>query len=419
MSLAIFKHLLPRAKAWTITKTTKTLRKFFEGLVSPLITDTRTFFDLIWYDLFPETTRELTQWEAVFGLKNGDLTTSERIARLDGLWKATGGQDPQYIQDTLQTSGFDVYVHEWWEPSFLTDRLMEESTTASWTAINGAVLAKISATTNPDDVFAGDRSMSCVHGGVTDNPGFYEATATAGITCIVSGYVKSDGVAVPQVVGAGGLGTIWTGVNTTTDWQAFNEQVTLTGNVEYSCLTTTTGAGCIWDQLSIQQVPPVVRNPFEAIGTELYGCGDPIMECGEPLAECGSRKADNGYMLVNKIYTAEPDYSCLCGEAIMECGEPLAEAGQHNGFIFARVEYEIPANPDLWPYILYIGGETWGDAVDIPANRIEEFEDLILKICPAHLWICLMVRYINAVVEPGTGYIVLEPGTGDTVISEV
>jgi len=32
------------------------------------------------------------------------------------VWKALGGQDPQYIQDTLNNSGFPVTVHEWYEP---------------------------------------------------------------------------------------------------------------------------------------------------------------------------------------------------------------------------------------------------------------------------------------------------------------
>ena len=44
------------------------------------------------------------------------LTEQERRDRLDASWKATGGQSPRYIQDTLQAAGFDVYVHEWWIP---------------------------------------------------------------------------------------------------------------------------------------------------------------------------------------------------------------------------------------------------------------------------------------------------------------
>jgi len=32
------------------------------------------------------------------------------------LGKNWGGQSPRYIQDTLRNAGFDVYVHEWWEP---------------------------------------------------------------------------------------------------------------------------------------------------------------------------------------------------------------------------------------------------------------------------------------------------------------
>lgn len=94
----------------------KTLKDFFAGLTG-LMSDARDFVDDIWLDLFPATTRELDAWETQLGLPyNSTLTDAERRSRLDAAWKATGGQSPKYIQDTLQAAGFPVYVHEWWAP---------------------------------------------------------------------------------------------------------------------------------------------------------------------------------------------------------------------------------------------------------------------------------------------------------------
>lgn len=106
-------HLLPRATAWRVTAD-KTLRKFLEGLTR-LPSDIREFVDEVHADRLPGTTRELAEWEAQFGLlANGDQST--RRASLAAAWSAQGGQSPRYIQDTLQAAGFDLYVHEWWEP---------------------------------------------------------------------------------------------------------------------------------------------------------------------------------------------------------------------------------------------------------------------------------------------------------------
>ena len=109
-----FKHLLPRARAWCLT-TIKNLREFFEGLTG-LPEDTNTFFDNVYNDLEPQKTRELSRWEKQFALLDAFLTEQQRRDRLEATWKALGGQSPRYIQDTLQAAGFDVFIHEWWEP---------------------------------------------------------------------------------------------------------------------------------------------------------------------------------------------------------------------------------------------------------------------------------------------------------------
>lgn len=112
--LRVFKHLLPTGRAWRLT-VDKTLRRFFAGLAE-LPGSVVEFFDLVWLDIDPRYTRQLDKWDETFGLRRVGLSESARRDRLAATWAAMGGQSPRYIQDTLQAHGFDVYVHEWWEP---------------------------------------------------------------------------------------------------------------------------------------------------------------------------------------------------------------------------------------------------------------------------------------------------------------
>lgn len=277
--LNLIKHLLPRNKLFNLI-VDRDLRKFFSVLGDAVEDLTVNFFDLIWSDLFPATTRELTAWEQAFGLQRLDLTASERRERLAGLWSATGGQSPRYIQDVLQAAGFDAYVYDHWS---------------------------------------------------NDNP--------------------------------------------------------------YT-----------------------VRNPFNAIGGYLYGCGEPIMQCGEPIAQCGEYTGANGYVLVNKIYNIISDIKSLCGEPEMQCGEPEALCGNLTTPVCTRQEYNIPTDTDYWPYFVYIGGATFGEQIALPLSRLDEFEDLCLKICPAHLWIIIFADYGDYLIEDLTGEYIIDDATDDYVI---
>lgn len=113
MFFRIFQHLLPNAKAWRLTATKK-LREFFEGLTG-IGADLKAFIDGVWLDIFPQTTRQIPEWETQFGLSNTVTIEQEKRDRLDATWKASGGQDQSYIQETLRAAGFDVFIHEWWD----------------------------------------------------------------------------------------------------------------------------------------------------------------------------------------------------------------------------------------------------------------------------------------------------------------
>ena len=108
-------HLLPNALAWTTTAT-KNLRGFFQAM-GDLGDDVRDHIDGAFENIDPQKTQQLDAYERQFNLKSVVLSEQERRDRLDAAWKATGGQSPKYIQDRLQEAGFDVYVHDWFDPA--------------------------------------------------------------------------------------------------------------------------------------------------------------------------------------------------------------------------------------------------------------------------------------------------------------
>ena len=272
------RHLLPRTPAWDLIAE-KPLRWLFESIGARLDL-VRTYYDQIWLDAFPDTTRELNAWDAVQGTPNYYLTTAERRERFAGWLTAMGGQSPRYIQDVLQAAGYPVYVHDWWADSV-----------------------------------------------------------------------------------------------------------------------------------------PTARDPH-ILGGVLLGAGDPQMEAGEPMAEAGNFLEGIGYVLANKLYFAEPNYLTGAGEPLMEAGEPIAEAGNYDGVNFVRIGVQIPDDPDTWPYFMYLGGSTYGDVVYIPESRREDFEDLVLAICPEHLWIGLFVKYTTGnIVDNSLNYVV--DNSGNRLVAEV
>ena len=267
--LNVFKHLLPNARAWSITANKK-LRDFFEGL-SPLGDDIKAFFDGAWSDVFPQTTRELTAWEKQFALKDTGLTEQERRDRLAAAWRAVGGQSPAYIQETLRANGFDVYVHDWWEPA--------------------------------------------------DRP------AVGVKECVV----------------------------------ARNPLL-------------------------------VLRKTSKETGFRVTA-GSPAATCGNPAATCGSTLTPAGYPLVNKVFNTVPDYTVTAGNPAATCGNPAATCGSYTSFKQIQKNYTVPADAAKWPYFFYIGGQNYPDVASVLVSRKDEFEDLCLKLCPAQLWLGVLVKY--------------------------
>jgi hypothetical protein len=263
-----WKHLLPRAKAWTVT-VDKNLRRLVQGL-STAGDDVRSAADMLFLDVLPAYTTKLAQWLDQFGVSPAFLTEAEQRAALVAAWRARGSLSPRALQDTLRGYGFNVYVHQWWVPG------------------------------------------------------------------------SEPAVGVP------------------------------------SCATPRD------PQLYLSPTPGVISG---------IQCGEPLAECGEALAECGNTFTVLGYPLVNIVVQTVAKYTMLCGEPQAQCGEPLAECGQYTGFADIAQTYPLPAGVACWPFFVYIGAETFPELATVPSGRRAEFEALLLKYTPAHVWVGVLATY--------------------------
>jgi uncharacterized protein YmfQ (DUF2313 family) len=105
------KQLFPRSKLFSFDKE-RNFTKFVRGL-SKLPDDVNENSGLVYFDLFPETTRELPKWEKQFGVYSESYDTDRRRKILDGLWKSVGGgQTAEYLQTVLQQISPDIRVVE-------------------------------------------------------------------------------------------------------------------------------------------------------------------------------------------------------------------------------------------------------------------------------------------------------------------
>jgi len=359
----IFKHLLPRAKAFSIT-INKQLRQYIDGLaVEPQ--NSLDYMDEVFLDIFPDMTRELDAWEKQFGLPvaPSTWTTQDRRDRLTRAWKKSPGQSPRRIQDALQAEGFDVYVYDWWYfDNAITDGDMEAATTAAWVAGASATLTK--DTTDPH---SGIRCLRVAYNGVTNPNAQQQFIMTPGQMYHITGWGRSDGTCIPRVWDGGGF--IWTGTSSVS-WQSLDLNFIASGQ-NIVLFSFGSSGYCEFDDFIIESLSdPQTHDPNDIIG-----------------------QAVQLNPLVNKILRVEKNYLVEAGDdgvvvgTNQECGEPHMECGNYDGFQNLYKIYPIPTDTDRWKQFLYIGGSTIDTPLSIDENRRSEFEDLCLKLCPLEKWI--------------------------------
>lgn len=144
-------------------------------------------------------------------------------------------------------------------------------------------------------------------------------------------------------------------------------------------------------------VVPVARNPFTYLWDgvsprEFVGVGNDAAYVGGDDMFANSNNAPPGYPLVNKVFEVATA-AIGVGNDMAYVGGDSMEVGQFFDTGFKRKQYVIPADPAKYPYFLYIGGAVFPAQATVPSARLDEFEDLCLKICPTEQWLGILVSY--------------------------
>lgn len=116
--------------------------------------------------------------------------------------------------------------------------------------------------------------------------------------------------------------------------------------------------------------PAVVRDPRLYTQVPMIG----TVQCGEPWALCGERRAMANTWLAN-----DPRY--LVNLNLTPVAPP-------------PIPNDDPNNPEFWQHFIYFGGPNFGDEAVILESRRADLEELLLKICPTHAWIVLLIQWI-------------------------
>jgi hypothetical protein len=111
MGLKPFSRGAPSGHAWK-NLPSSILKKVF-GVFDTELREAASLIDVVAKDAFADTTNQLDTWEREFGLRT-PATELERRQQLDFTLRSDGGQSLEFIQDTLQAAGFNVWVHSCW-----------------------------------------------------------------------------------------------------------------------------------------------------------------------------------------------------------------------------------------------------------------------------------------------------------------
>jgi len=105
------KNLFSRSRAFELF-VDNNKRKLVKGL-SFLPEDVRKEAELVYFDIFPDTTRFPEKWEDIFGVLFTAAELEKRRDILDSLWKINrGGQSAVFLEEILQKIDASIHVFE-------------------------------------------------------------------------------------------------------------------------------------------------------------------------------------------------------------------------------------------------------------------------------------------------------------------
>ncbi len=134
-------------------------------------------------------------------------------------------------------------------------------------------------------------------------------------------------------------------------------------------------------QYSLADYEP--RDPHDYLSSPLLG----VTQCGEALAQCGESGA-----VCDTTTIGEPDYVV-------------------NLDLTSRAPPQLPTDSQYFPYLFYVGGETFGEVANISNRRKAEFFRLLLKLRPNNQWIGLFIEYVDELLTEDDDLLTTEGGS--------
>ncbi len=116
-----------------------------------------------------------------------------------------------------------------------------------------------------------------------------------------------------------------------------------------------------------------VRDPHDYCTASLYGTAQCLSEAYvDDVLYCGPED-DLTTLCCDSFIVNETNY--LVNEGLNGLPNPA-----------------LPTDETRWRYFIYWGGETFGTTATVPAARLVELKRMLLKYCPAHLWIVMLIE---------------------------
>lgn len=119
-------------------------------------------------------------------------------------------------------------------------------------------------------------------------------------------------------------------------------------------------------------------------------------------ADAYAARYDYDVIVNGRIEAAAEIYEMVAGGENAYAGDADAYAGVI-GITNIEYNYVPPIDSRNWPFMFFVGGSAVVDGsgrilsispVDVPANRKEEIESLVLRLKPIHAWAILVINYV-------------------------
>lgn len=153
--------------------------------------------------------------------------------------------------------------------------------------------------------------------------------------------------------------------------------------------------------------PPVDPALFLTQNFQMVAGGDNAFAGFEPISGPPTTAFAGllgGELLVNgSVFEQSPAITMQAGGAFAFAGNGDAVAGRFDSLNREPIIYEIPTDPEDWPFVFFVGGEATRDPITdeltaieqgfVPNERRSEFETIILSIKPTYTWAALIITF--------------------------